>query len=57
MLRVPPDERLDQGGFAYARRTDDADDDWGSFFGEAVDERNVEALFFDLYPSISITIV
>jgi hypothetical protein len=54
LLRVPANERLDQSSFAYAGRADDADDDGGSFFGEAVDERDVEALFFDLCISISI---
>jgi hypothetical protein len=42
-------ERFYECGFAYAGRADDAHDDGGCFFGEAVDERDVEALFFDLY--------
>jgi hypothetical protein len=42
-------ERLDERGFAYTGRADDADDDGRCFFGKAVDERDVEALFFDLF--------
>jgi hypothetical protein len=53
LLGVAPDERLDECGFAYAWGTDDADDDWGRFFGEAVDKRDVEALFFDLRTLVS----
>ena len=48
MFRVSSDQRFDQGGLAHARRADDADNDRGCFFGKAVDERDMEALFFDL---------
>jgi hypothetical protein len=48
LLRVAFDQRLDKCGFANAGRAHDADDDRGRFFGEAVDERDVKALFFDL---------
>jgi hypothetical protein len=48
LLRVAPNERLDQCGFAYAGRANDADDDGRCFFGKAVDEGDVKALFFDL---------
>lgn len=48
MFGVSSDQRLDQCRFAHAGRANDADNDRGRFFGKAVDERDVEALFFDL---------
>jgi hypothetical protein len=48
LLRIAADERLDQSRLAHAGRANDADDDRGCFFGEAVDERNVQAFLFDL---------
>lgn len=48
MLGVASYQALDECGFADARGSDDGDDDGGCFFGEAVDERDVEALFFNL---------
>ncbi len=48
MLGVALDEGLDEGSFAHAWRTNDGDDKRGRFLGEAVDERDVQALFFDL---------
>jgi hypothetical protein len=51
LLGVPSDQALDERCFPDAWGTDDAYDDRGSFFGEAVDEWDVEALFFDLLMS------
>jgi hypothetical protein len=48
LLGVSSDQALDESCFSDAWGTDDAYDDRGSFFGEAVDEGDVEALFFDL---------
>lgn len=42
------DERLDKSCFSNARRTDDGNDDRRRFGREAIDKRNMEALFFDL---------
>lgn len=48
MLRVPFDERFNEGGFSHTRRTDNSDNG-GRWFGrEAIDEGNMETLFFDL---------
>lgn len=48
MLGITFDQGLDECGFADARRADNSDDDGRSFFGQAVNEGNMEALFFDL---------
>jgi hypothetical protein len=48
LFRVAPDQRFDQGGLSHAGWADDADDNGGRFLGEAVDEGDMEALFFDL---------
>jgi len=48
VLGVALDEGLDEGCFAYAGRTNNGDDERGRFFWEAVDKRDVQALFFDL---------
>lgn len=48
MLRVAFDERFYEGGFSHTRRTDDSDDG-GRWFGrEAINEGNMQPLFFDL---------
>jgi hypothetical protein len=51
LFGVTTDERLYEGSLAYAWRANDTDNDRGCLFGQAVDERDVEALFFDLYMS------
>jgi hypothetical protein len=51
LLGVATDERLDERSLAYTGRANDSDDDGWCFFGEAVDERDVKALFFDLFIS------
>ncbi len=48
MLGVAPDQGFYEGGFADAGGADDGDNYGGRFFGEAVDERDVKALFADL---------
>lgn len=48
MLGVALDKGLDEGCFAHAWRTNDGDNERGRLFWEAVDKRNVQALFFNL---------
>lgn len=48
MLGISFDQGFDECGLADARRSNDGDDDGGSFFGQAVDEGDMEAFFFDL---------
>lgn len=51
MLGIALDERLDEGSLPNARRTDDGNDCWRRFGGEAVDKGDMEALLFDLESS------
>ena len=48
MLGVSSDEGFDESGLAYSRRTDDTDDDRGSFLRKTIHQRNVQTLLFDL---------
>lgn len=48
MFGVALDEGLDERCFADAWWTNHGDDERGRFFWEAVDERDVQALLFDL---------
>lgn len=48
MLGIASHQRLDESRLSYSGRSDDADDQGWSFFGETVDERHVEPLFFDI---------
>lgn len=48
MFGVPLDERFDESGFPNSGRTNDRNDGRRRFGREAIDERNMEALFFDL---------
>jgi hypothetical protein len=48
LLRVPLDEGFDECGLSYSRRTDNRNDDWWRFFGQSVDEGDMQSLFFDL---------
>lgn len=52
LLGVSSDQALDESCFSDTRGANDTDDDWGRFFGDAVDERYVEALLFDLRLSV-----
>lgn len=57
MFSVATEKRLYERAFAYTWWADDADDNGWCFFGEAVDQGDVEALFFDLYVSVDLKIV
>lgn len=48
MLGITFDQRFHEGGFANARRSNDGHNYGRSFFGEAVDERDMQALLLDL---------
>lgn len=48
MFSVSFDDRLDESSLSNARRTNNSDDCRRWFRGKAVDERDMEALFFDL---------
>jgi hypothetical protein len=48
LLGVASKQALDEKRLSDTWGTDDAYNDRGSFFGDAVDERDVEALFIDL---------
>lgn len=48
MLGVALYEGFDEGGFADAWRAHDRHNDGWGFFREAVDERDMETLLFDL---------
>jgi len=48
VLSVSFNQGFDESSFAHSRRSNHSDNDWGSFFGEAVYKRDMEALFFDL---------
>ena len=48
MLGVAFYKTFDEGSFADTRRSDDGNDDRGSFFREAINKGDMEALFFDL---------
>ena len=48
MFGVALDQGFDEGGFADTGGPDNSDDDWGSFFREAVYEGDMETFFLDL---------
>jgi hypothetical protein len=48
VLRVAFYKGFDKGGFADTWGPDNSDDDGRRFFGEAVNQGDVKALFFDL---------
>ena len=48
MFSVASDEGFDKGGLADSRRANDGDDNWGRLFRQAIDERDMKTLFFNL---------
>jgi hypothetical protein len=48
LLGIPSKQALDEERFSDTWGTNDAYNDRGSFFGDTVDEWDVEALFIDL---------
>ena len=48
MLGISFDEGFDESGFAHTWRTNDCNDNGRRFGWEAVDERDMKALLFDL---------
>lgn len=48
MFRIALDDRLDEGGFPHARRTDNSDNGGRRLGWEAVNLGNMEAFLFDL---------
>jgi len=51
IFRVAFDEGFDERRFSNSGRAHHSDDNGGRFFRETVDERYMEALFFDLSKS------